>query len=407
MSDQPIFEKIVVGGGIAGLWSAYEILRIAQDTGKPLPKVVLLTDKIHAPTAAGSNLSRGIDGYEEGSHAHAPMVQQLVRDAMAQVGRIVAVEQIACRWNMGSQLLGDSQQAIDGVKVFLVNQFGYQPNELKDLEANDMLKFPGYARGIYTDAIGQINVPELQVGLIKAIARLGGQVIVGAAYQDQQFGDNGITHVLTANGATYETKSAPLLATGAHHMAHLGLPVSALYTAVIHIPLDVEDVKKILPNCNPMAFSDTKLDGDVFWGSLDNKGVLTIGFGETDNPHDADRLRQALLNKFGQMFPDFAETYAGKISYSFNAQTMTKNGFPLVGRLGAFDINTGWCTRGIVSSLAAATAYAKYFILGDDKDLKLFEALNVDAIRPNFKVAAEPANRRGDTLKNQSNQTRL
>jgi glycine/D-amino acid oxidase-like deaminating enzyme len=76
---------------------------------------------------------------------------------------------------------------------------------------------------------------------------------------------------------------------------------------------------------------------------------------------------------------------------------MTENKFPLVGRLPNFDVNGGWASRGIAGSFAAARAYAKWFVNGDEEDLKLFENLNVTGLRSSLESTIPHPNTRGET----------
>ncbi len=378
-SDQNTYDKIIIGGGPAGLFSAYEILAAAKTAGKPL-KVAVLTDTIHAPSAAGSNIVFGIDGYETSdtpltSQDHA--VLKLVRDALPHLQDIVRKNRIDCRLDMDYQLIGSNEEEMQGSIDFLENRFDYRPSDFHEARPEDLIKFRNTTMAIESNAIGELNVEELELGLVKAIKNLGGDVITGVHYEGHQKTSSGFS--IQTDGGDYKSSSVPLIATGpalAYSHQQLPAPVKLIYTGAMHIPLSPEDAAKVSRDGRPMGFADTHLDGDVLWGGLDSKGVLTIGFGDSEDPNTRTANQTALRKRFAELLPDLAAKYAGKESFSFGPMLKADNMFPFVGRLQDCDINTAWASRGIVQSLAAAQAYADYFVNSNDKNLKLFERLN-------------------------------
>jgi glycine/D-amino acid oxidase-like deaminating enzyme len=230
---------------------------------------------------------------------------------------------------------------------------------------------------VESNTIGELNVEELEQGLVKAIKSMGGEVVTSTHYLGHEKTSAGFS--IETDKGEYTSSSVPLIATGpalAYSHQQLPAPIDLVYTGAMHIPLSPEDAAKISRDGRPMGFADTHLDGDVLWGGLDSKGVLTIGFGDSKNPNSRTANEQALRKRFAELLPELAAKYAGKESFSFGPMLKADNMFPFVGRLGDCDINTAWASRGIVQSLAAAQAYADYFVNGNDRNLKLFERLN-------------------------------
>lgn len=392
-SDQASYDKIIIGGGPAGLFSAYEILSAAKAAGKPI-KVAVLTDTIHSPSAAGSNIVFGIDGYETSS---APLTAQdhavlkLVRDALPRLQDIIRDNNIGCRLDMNYQLIGSNEEEMQGSVEFLENRFDYRSSDFHEVRPEDRLKFRNTTMAIESNAIGELNCGELENGLVRAIKDLGGDVITGVHYKGHTKTSTGYS--LETDKGEYSSPNVPLIATGpALAYSHQELPahVKLVYTGAMHIPLSAEDAAKVSRNGRPVGFADTHLDGDVLWGGLDSKGVLTIGFGDSEDPASRTANEAALRKKFAELLPDLAEKYAGKETFSFGPMLKADNMFPFAGRLDDCDINTAWASRGLVQSLAAAQAYAKYFINGNDGDLKLFERLNPAKHSPANALKTDP-----------------
>ncbi|HTK85009.1 MAG TPA: FAD-binding oxidoreductase [Patescibacteria group bacterium] len=378
-SDKNTYDKIIIGGGPAGLFSAYEILAAAKAAGKPV-KVAVLTDTIHSPSAAGSNIVFGIDGYETSDTplmAQDHAVLKLVRDALPHLQDIVRKNKIDCRLDMNYQLIGSNEQEMQGSVEFLENRFDYRPSDFHEVAAQDRIKFKGTTMAIESNTIGELNVEELEQGLVKAIKSMGGEVVTSTHYLGHEKTSAGFS--IETDKGEYTSSSVPLIATGpalAYSHQQLPAPIDLVYTGAMHIPLLPEDAAKVSRDGRPMGFADTHLDGDVLWGGLDSKGVLTIGFGDSKDPNSRTANEQALRKRFAELLPELAAKYAGKESFSFGPMLKADNMFPFVGRLGDCDINTAWASRGIVQSLAAAQAYADYFVNGNDRNLKLFERLN-------------------------------
>jgi glycine/D-amino acid oxidase-like deaminating enzyme len=373
--NEPIYDKIIIGAGVAGLAAAYEILSAAQNQEKSL-KLMVLTDKINAPTLAGTNIVLGIDGFEEGElPPHASEISDLVRLGLERLNQIVLEENIDCRHDLYFQLIASTAAENMETAAFLIDRFRYKPEEFRGV-ANpaDRLHFDGLGEALETSVIGQLNGPEFLQGLAGAIRRMGGEIIEATLYTGHTKND-AVTEVETTNGI-YKTSSPPLLAGGPHLMSKIaGMParVFPCYTMAMHVELTPEDAKNVCRR--PIVFFN--LNMDFLWGSLDGKNVLTVGQGATEDPADRPKFESLLRQTFNTVLPNLKGIYDDRMKFSFNAMAYTDNMLPLVGRLIDFDVITGNCGRGFAQSFAQAQAYAEHYIDGNDHNLMLFESLNI------------------------------
>lgn len=370
-----LYDKIIVGGGVAGLASAYEILTSAKKAGKPI-KLAVLTEKVNSPTRAGTNIVLGIDGFEDGElPSNAAKLCELVRAGLERLNEVVRLERISCRHDLNLQLIARTKAENLARVKFLEDRFGYRPEEHRDVtNPEDCLHFAGLTEAWEIDIVGQINGPEFLEGLAAVIRRHGGEIIENTSFTGYSKA-GATTEVQTTNG-TYKTSTPVLYAGGPHLMRKMpGLPVAInpIYTMALHVELTPEDARDLCKR--PVAFFNPTLDN--LWGSLDCKNVLTFGQDDTDDPNQRDEHEARLRKTFDQLLPHLVGKYDAEMTFSFNAMAFTKNWLPLVGRLADFDVVTGNCGRGFAQSFAEAQAYSDHFINGDDRKLLLFESLNI------------------------------
>ena len=370
-----IYDKIIIGAGVAGLAAAYEILSAAKKAGKSI-KLVVLAEKINAPTLAGTNIVLGIDGFEENElPPHAAELNEMVRGGLARINQIVRDEKISCRHDLYFQLVAPTHAENIETVDFLISRFGYRPDEFNYvINAADRLRFDGLIEAIECNSIGQLNGPEFVEGLVGAIRRMGGLIAEGTLYIGHA--QNASLFEIDTSKGTYTTTTPPLLAGGPHLMSRIvGMPVRVFpyYTMAMHVELTAEDAKHV--SKRPLAFFNIKYD--YLWGSLDSENVLTIGQSAKADPADQPKFEVQLRQTYHKILPELIEIHDDQISFSFNAMTYTENMLPVVGRLADFDVITGNCGRGFVQSFAQAQAYADHFVNGNDSKLRLFESLNI------------------------------
>ena len=372
-----VYDKVIVGAGVAGLASAYEILRAAKEVSKPI-KLAVLTDKISAPTRAGTNIVLGIDGFEDGElPPHAAELCDMIRGGLERINQIVREERISCRHALGLQLVAPTKAENTEVVDFLIDRFRYRPEECREVNnPEDRLHFAGLSEAIEGNIVGQLNGPEFLEGLAGAIRRADGEIVEGTVYSGHS--KIGATIEIQTTNGVYLTSTPVLLAGGPHLMSKMGgMPtaVTPVYTMAMHVELTPEDAKKVCPR--PIAFFNPTFEH--LWGSLDGKNVLTLGQGLTRDPNDGPKHEAHLRQTFDALLPDLRGKYDDLMTFSFNAMAWTENRLPIVGRLADFDVITGNCGRGFAQSFAQAQAYADHFINGSDHKLRLFESLNIGA----------------------------
>ncbi len=365
------FDKIIVGGGMAGLMAAYEILRAAQAAGKKY-RLAVLTARMNAPTAAGSSIELGLDGFAA-PHPYRDRINMRLRRGLERLQDIVHHEKIDCRLGMNYQLLGRSKEELETTAQWLVEHFGYRGDEI--VPEKIQVAFKGFAAALTLRSSGQINMPEFMRGLAKAIKEMGGTIITGVDYRQQAPG--AAAHVVTTDKGDFISRQPPLLALGGEGMRAVeSLPtrIIPLYTAALHVALEKADAAIVARA--PVGFCDTEISGDIFWGSLDRKNMLTIGFGDVADVRGRDRLEQELRQRLAELLPEVSAKYTGKDALSFGAMACTENKLPVVARCDGFDVISGFGSRGIVPGVAVALDYARWDLHGQDAGLRLWESLN-------------------------------
>jgi glycine/D-amino acid oxidase-like deaminating enzyme len=412
-THERVYDKVIVGGGIAGLAAAYQLALAGQ-------KVAVLTDRLNWPQDGGSHIVFGLDGntVEDAElHPNAKTANALIRNGMQNLLETVRRENISCQADMGYQLVGHSEQYVEDRTSFIAERMGYDRSKLRKVGEADRLKAAGFPFVRETDEIGQINMPELINGLVAAIKKMGGDVIEGVRYKNRQTKTlDGVIRVQTDKGI-FQSKTPILLATSAQHlsglpsfqrkMEEIGVGAYPIYVIAAQIPLSAEDRQKIIPNGRPMAFVQTGLDEsvltqtgeDLVGGGIDRKGVLSFGWAWCEKQEDVVKRQAKLKNIFETVFPDLKDKYlfpnadgtysdpGGKfkgktITFSVGTQLEVENGLPIVGPLSEnCDVHSGFGSRAIVQQWAVAMAYAKK-LQGDDVDYRIFESLNMTPMPP-------------------------
>ena len=372
--SSPLYDKIIVGAGVAGLASAYEVMAAAKAAGRSM-KLVVLTDKINSPSAAGTHLLSGLDGFElDQIVPNTDEVCDLVRIGLDRIGEIVSRHRIDCRYDLFYQLIAPTPSQNAEVAAFHSARHGYRAgtfHELSDLSLR--VRLDGYNYSLATTTIGQINGVEFLHGLTRAIREMGAEVIEGARYEGHTRSASSVV-VKTAIG-DFTTLTPPLMAGGPHLMSRmpgLPVPITPIYTMAAHVELTPDDAKRICTR--PTAFfSSTK---SYLWGSLDEKNVLTFGHGICESPDGRQLLETNLRATFRRILPELSGAYESELAFSFDAMACTANQLPIVGRLKDYDVMTGNCGRGFAQSFGEARAFASWIVNGDDRHLCLFESLN-------------------------------
>lgn len=372
---------IIAGGGLAAIFTAYELLRQSRDTGKTLD-ILILAEKFNTPCSAGSHAVLEIEGMFNDRIEQIEELGILLRRGLDKIESTILAEKINCRFNKGYEIKSRTREELEDLVEAMRSNGAYTRREVKWNSKLQKFNLPGHDYSLSIDSIGQINMPEMITGMISAIRNMGGRIIEGATYQRQSKSHQN-NYVVETNLGHFTTTAKPFIATGAHHqqsLIDLSLDTEVVYTMCsVTGPLSQEDANKI--SKKPMAICNTELNGDVLWGGLDEKGFLTIGRGGIVNPTDADRdhLQADILGQIEKMYPGLTEKY--KTEISFGPMLIAENKMPIVGRMKDYDIAGGWAGMGIVAGFTAAHAYARWIVKGYEDELRVFESLQPDLFK--------------------------
>lgn len=370
---------IIAGGGMTALFTAYEILRQAQHTGKKMD-VVVLAERFNVPGTAGNHIVLGLEGLY---HEKAPIdnhaeIYAMMRRSLKNLERMIAQKKINCRYSLSYEIKAAQKEILHKNLDNMIEKGLYTANSINMNSENQIFNLPGCAYSASLDCIGQLNMPELLGALITHIKNTGGQILEGVRYESQEKNKDGTYTIRTSHG-DYHTNSKPFLATGAEH--HKSLPKVAaakckiIYTMAIVIgPLSQEDSAKI--SAAPMAMVQIDSGDDILWGGLDEQNLLTIGRGDTEDGsnENRERIRIRIMNQIENLYPGLSEKYPAVVS--FGPMLSPSNGMPIVGRMENYDVAGGWGGFGIVAGYGAAQAYADWIVNGNDEQLKIFESMH-------------------------------
>lgn len=369
-----VYDRIFVGGGLASLFAAYATLKAAHDAKKNIA-ILVITDRIKAPVTAGSHWVQQAEGMMAGPDAveNFDSIRALLANARDALIETVAKESIACRFQAGYEVKSKSADALENFVRKASANGVFKTQEATGNSNEQTFRLPGYAHSLSVNSIGQVNTPELLNGIVGAIKKMGGHVVTETTYHSHKRSEEGCT-IITDKG-TFISRNNPFMATGALHAPKLeGFNVKGniSYTAALVFgPLDTEDARVIADG--PMAVCDVNVDDDVFWGGIDPQNMLTVGQGDLES---ADEL-PALENKLKAIAENILPGVSQKYPYTLSAGPLftAANALPVVGRMKNYDVATGWAGLGIVPGFAAALAFARWYVHGDDRELKILESM--------------------------------
>ncbi len=324
-------DLIVVGGGIAGLATAYFYKRAF-----PGHEVLVLERDGRCVGAGQTGRSGGhlLPGFE-GDYSvverllgrqQALELYRITLDILDEIIRIIREENIECGARDGYWMIGQ------GHDVGLPEEFMLprrllglpEPHACSGPELKRRVNIAGYETGFYFPRIPSIDPPKFIYGLAEALIRRGGHVALGHEYeshgpiQARPCGKARST-VCLKGGQTLYTRRL-VLAGGdglTRHNSFMQRRTFTVYTGRLGVPLSRENFRTISPPGLPLAGCDSKLksnanaiDADSLWVSLRGDGYLVVGYGgclggrtSEETGHNVNCMTGELYGEFYRRFP--------------------------------------------------------------------------------------------------------
>ena len=175
----------IVGGGFSGLWSAYYLRQL-----DPSLRVAVLERHYCGFGASGRNggwavgeLAGSVDDYaRRSSLAEARRLVRAVFDAVDEIGRVAAAEQIDCDYAKGGtvRLARTAPQAQrQQAEIAEAHEFGLTPDEIRLLsvaEARQQLNATDVRSGILLSPSAVVDPAKLALGLACAAEAAGAEI---------------------------------------------------------------------------------------------------------------------------------------------------------------------------------------------------------------------------------------
>ncbi len=326
--DTANLEVCVVGGGIAGLTTAYLLAKAGV-------KVAVIDDGLigggetsrttaHLSNAIDDRIYR-IEGWH-GKEKAVLAVESHVR-AIGQIEDIVAAENIDCDFSRLDGYLfesGDGEDDLDE-ELAAAHRCGLDTVErverapIKDHDTGPCLRFPDQ---------GQFHILKYLAGLARAIESCGGRLISNTRVTEWKGGQ--IPEVHTAGGDVIAAPSI-VLATNYPLMSKMFAQLPAYRTYAIGVRIPKGSVERALfwDTGDPYHYIRTQSDGD--------DDILIVG-GEdhkTGHANDGEERFERLLAWTRERF-----TEAGEVLYKWSGQCLeTHDGLGFLGRYSASEPN--------------------------------------------------------------------
>lgn len=320
-------EVCIVGGGIAGLTTAYRLAKagrrvVVVDDG-PIGGGETARTTAHLSCAIDDRIYRIVDWHGE---EKAKLAVESHAAAIDEVERIVAAESIACDFRRVDGYLFEAEDGEDDLEKELeaarnagLTEVGFVDGPpFADSYGGRCLRFPNQ---------GQFHVLKYLRSLIIAIQRAGGSLFPDTRVTEWEGGDR--PAVVTSNGRI--TAEKLVLATNYPLQSKMFAQLPAYRTYAVGIPLPANTMQPSLcwDTADPYIYVRTQEDG--------NSQLLIVG-GEDHRTGQADDAEERFQRLFDWARKRFST--ANELKYRWSGQCMeTHDGLAFIGQYSSGEPN--------------------------------------------------------------------
>jgi glycine/D-amino acid oxidase-like deaminating enzyme len=238
----------IVGAGFTGLWAAYSLAVLQPDL-----RIAIVEREIAGFGPSGRNGGWASAGIAGSAHRYARLRgadavrrgERSMADAVAEIGRVIAAEEIECGWlHSGSLLVATSAPQVARLHERLQRRraFGIGEDDLRLLETPELaqrVRVRGARAATFTPHCGRLDPARLARGLALACERRGVAIYEGTEAESIEPG-----RVRCAQGSV--RASSVLRATEAFTVEQRGerrrfMPLYSLMIATEPLPAEVWD----------------------------------------------------------------------------------------------------------------------------------------------------------------------
>lgn len=323
----------VVGGGIAGLTTAYLLAKsgkrvVVLDAASPASGETSRTTA-HLSNAIDDRIYRIIEWHGD---AKAKLAVESHTRAIEEIERISADENIACDFVRLDGYLVESPDGTDDLEKELAAARSCGLTDVEMLEKAPIEAYGG-SRCLKFPCQGQFHVLKYLQGLLTAFENAGGTFIPNARVVDWKGGDS--PQVTTSDGRTF-TADSIVLATNYPLMSKMFAELPAYRTYAVGITVPTGSVPQILlwDTADPYIYVRTQ--------PMDGRDLLIVG-GEDHRTGQADNGRERFDRLIAWAKKNIilsGDRFAGEVLYEWSGQCLeTHDGLAFIGRYSSSEPN--------------------------------------------------------------------